>query len=264
MPEIEIQDKTIEIFGLKTNYIDYIPSEEFKIILLIAPGLMDSSFFKQFIPGFPNHYRFIAPDLPGRGKTDVSDRFNSIDSLADFCIEFMNKVIGEEKKYSIFAISYGTAVATEMTKKTDFRVDAVVLGGAGEYLNQPLKTIAKVLILPGLISDKITKIYIDLISIFFQVLRDFPRKNAKSLAFQYLSALNYKIKFNKPSSTTAVIINFNLDYIISNRSLSKLYKYYSNHHLIDGEVPHILTPENTSIVMHDVLPQVIKALKWKL
>jgi len=259
-----LDDKVTEVFGIKTNYIDYVPTDEFKTILLIAPGLMDSTFFKEFIPGFPNYYRFIAPDLPGRGKTEPSEKFNTIDSLANFCIEFMNKVIGEEKPFCIFAISYGTAVANEISRKQTKRIEAVVLGGAGEYLDEPLKTIGKILLLPALINDKLTKLYIDVLAKLYKVLNDFPRHNAKSLAFQYLSALKYKIDDRFISSSEAVIINFNLDYIITKNSIIKLKKFYPNHHVIFGEVPHVMSPENTSIVMKDVLPKVIDALKWKM
>lgn len=261
---INIQDKSIDVLGLQTNYIDYIPSTRFKTVLLIAPGLMDSTFFKKFIPGFPNYYRFIAPDLPSRGKTEKSDKFNTIDSLSDFCIEFMNKVIGKSETYCIFSISYGTAVATEIVKKAGKRIDTVVLGGAGEYLDQPLKTIGKLALLPALINDDITKSYITILAKIFPILKEFPKDNGKSLALQYMSALNYKITFTEPSNTKAVIVNFNMDDILAKDSYRKLYKFYPNYIFIPVEIEHVLNDENTTKIMNDVLPKVIKTLNWKM
>jgi pimeloyl-ACP methyl ester carboxylesterase len=108
------------------------PSES---VVLLLHGFPTSSFmFRELIPRLANHYRVIAPDLPGFGFTEVPEKRNytySFDALAT-TIEAFTEALSI-KRYALYVFDYGAPTGFRLAMAHPERVAAIVSQNGNAY-----------------------------------------------------------------------------------------------------------------------------------
>jgi pimeloyl-ACP methyl ester carboxylesterase len=104
-------------------------------VLLLLHGFPTSSFmFRNLIPRLADHYRVIAPDLPGFGFTEVPEKRNytySFDALAR-TLEAFTDALGL-KRYAIYVFDYGAPTGLRLAMARPERVTAIVSQNGNAY-----------------------------------------------------------------------------------------------------------------------------------
>lgn len=96
-------------------------------LLLIHGWNNDLSGFTPLIKHLENNFRVIAIDLPGYGKSQSLDEDYSVEKLSDVVSEFISK---KEKKIDVLcALSMGSVIAADISKKHPEKIKSVVLIG---------------------------------------------------------------------------------------------------------------------------------------
>src|SRR5262245_54168949 len=97
-------------------------------VLLLLHGFPASSFmFRELIPRLADHYRVIAPDLPGFGFTEVRAERKyaySFDGLAK-TIEAFTQAL-EIDRFSLYVFDYGAPIGFRLAMAHPDRVTAIV------------------------------------------------------------------------------------------------------------------------------------------
>jgi pimeloyl-ACP methyl ester carboxylesterase len=92
--------KQVSIFNKKIYYEEY--GEGTPLILLSGGGLNRSiKDFENCIPGLAKHYRVIAPDTPGQGRSDQADILT-----CGILLEFASKLIDSLKIDSAYVMGW--------------------------------------------------------------------------------------------------------------------------------------------------------------
>ena len=68
--------KTIEAFGLQTNYLEMGEGEPLLLLHGSGPGVSAYTNWRKIIPELAKHFRVIAPDLAGFGHTERDPNFS--------------------------------------------------------------------------------------------------------------------------------------------------------------------------------------------
>jgi pimeloyl-ACP methyl ester carboxylesterase len=104
-------------------------------VLLLLHGFPTSSFmFRDLIPRLANHYRIIAPDLPGFGFTEVPEerRYTySFDALAG-TIQAFTDALGLNR-YAIYVFDYGAPTGLRLAMAKPERVTAIISQNGNAY-----------------------------------------------------------------------------------------------------------------------------------
>lgn len=104
-------------------------------VLLLLHGFPTSSFmFRELIPRLADHYRVIAPDLPGFGFTEVPEGRKytySFDALAR-TIEAFTEALKIEH-YSLYVFDYGAPTGFRLAMAHPERVTAIVSQNGNAY-----------------------------------------------------------------------------------------------------------------------------------
>jgi len=104
-------------------------------VLLLLHGFPASSFmFRDLIPRLANHYRVIAPDLPGFGFTEVPAKRRygySFDGLA-LTLEAFTKALGLDR-YALYVFDYGALAGFRLAMRHPDRVTAIVSQNGNAY-----------------------------------------------------------------------------------------------------------------------------------
>jgi pimeloyl-ACP methyl ester carboxylesterase len=104
-------------------------------VVLLLHGFPASSFmFRELIPRLANHYRVIAPDLPGFGFTEVpSERkyVYSFDGLATTIDAFTQAL--KINRYAIYVFDYGAPTGFRLAMTHPERVTAIVSQNGNAY-----------------------------------------------------------------------------------------------------------------------------------
>jgi 4,5:9,10-diseco-3-hydroxy-5,9,17-trioxoandrosta-1(10),2-diene-4-oate hydrolase len=118
----------MEINGIRLCYQDVGQGDE---TLLILPGLLTSiDFWRQNIPEWAKHYRVVAVDYPGIGKSDKPDASYATDWLVEQVVAFMD-AMGIERA-TIIGGSLGGQMTLMMGLLHPERVNRlVVMGSSG-------------------------------------------------------------------------------------------------------------------------------------
>lgn len=105
-------------------------------ILLLLHGFPSSShMFRELIPLLADHYRIIAPDLPGFGQTVAPERgvFQyTFDALANV-VEGFVEALGLDQ-FAIYVFDYGAPVGYRLASAHPERVTAVISQNGNAYL----------------------------------------------------------------------------------------------------------------------------------
>jgi pimeloyl-ACP methyl ester carboxylesterase len=104
-------------------------------VILLLHGFPTSSFmFRELIPRLADHYRVIAPDLPGFGFTEVPEKRKykySFDVLAR-TLEAFTDVLGL-KRYALYVFDYGAPTGLRLAMAHPERVTAIVSQNGNAY-----------------------------------------------------------------------------------------------------------------------------------
>tara|TARA_B100000408_G_scaffold2290_1_gene1936 strand:+ start:240 stop:992 length:753 start_codon:yes stop_codon:yes gene_type:complete len=104
--------------------------------LVLVHGFLGSSeMWEPQINFFKNYFRVIAPDLPGFGKSKEVKSHNSIQSIANLLLNFL-----EEKKIDKFYLlghSMGGMIVQEMAKKSGNKISKLICYSTGPRGEMP-------------------------------------------------------------------------------------------------------------------------------
>src|SRR6267142_1089903 len=104
-------------------------------VVLLLHGFPASSFmFRELIPRLADHYRVIAPDLPGFGFTEVPAERKyaySFDGLAS-TVDAFTKVLKIDR-YAIYVFDYGAPIGLRLAMAHPERVTAIISQSGNAY-----------------------------------------------------------------------------------------------------------------------------------
>ena len=104
-------------------------------VVLLLHGFPASSFmFRELIPRLADHYRVIAPDLPGFGFTKVSPERNYVytfDALAKTIDAFTQAL--KIKRYAIYVFDYGAPTGFRLATAHPERITAIISQNGNAY-----------------------------------------------------------------------------------------------------------------------------------
>jgi pimeloyl-ACP methyl ester carboxylesterase len=104
-------------------------------VVLLLHGFPTSSFmFRDLIPRLAEHYRVIAPDLPGFGFTTVPEKRTytySFDALTD-TLEAFTGALGITR-YAIYVFDYGAPTGFRLAMRHPERVTAIISQNGNAY-----------------------------------------------------------------------------------------------------------------------------------
>ena len=114
----------------------YIEDEGSGFPLVLVHGFLGSSeMWEPQINFFKNYFRVIVPDLPGFGKSKEVTSHNSIQSIANLLLNFL-----EEKKIDKFYLlghSMGGMIVQEMAKKSENKISKLICYSTGPRGEMP-------------------------------------------------------------------------------------------------------------------------------
>ena len=114
----------------------YVEDEGSGFPLVLVHGFLGSAeMWKPQINFFKNYFRVIAPDLPGFGKSKEVKSQNSIQSIANLLLNFL-----EEKKIDKFYLlghSMGGMIVQEMAKKSGNKISKLICYSTGPRGEMP-------------------------------------------------------------------------------------------------------------------------------
>ena len=114
----------------------YIEDEGNGFPLVLVHGFLGSSeTWEPQINFFKNHFRVIVPDLPGFGKSKEVKSHNSIQSIANLLLNFL-----EEKKIDKFYLlghSMGGMIVQEIAKKSGNKISKLICYSTGPRGEMP-------------------------------------------------------------------------------------------------------------------------------
>src|SRR6516225_11491452 len=104
-------------------------------VVLLLHGFPTSSFmFRELIPRLADHYRVIAPDMPGFGFTEVpvERKYSySFDALAGTIEAFMEALT--IKRYALYVFDYGAPTGFRLAIAHPERVAAIISQNGNAY-----------------------------------------------------------------------------------------------------------------------------------
>ncbi len=114
----------MEINGQQISYIDKGEKSK-KAIIFLHGFVLDKEMWNGFLTPLSKHFRVVAMDLPGHGKTDVFPEMQSIDKIADIVYLVLEEL--GIKEYFLVGHSMGGYVALSFAKKHHILTKGVVL-----------------------------------------------------------------------------------------------------------------------------------------
>jgi pimeloyl-ACP methyl ester carboxylesterase len=104
------------------------------VILLLHGFPSASHMFRDLIPRLADHFRVVAPDLPGFGQSDMPDRGRfdyTFDNIATL-IDRFTEVIGLGR-FAIYVFDYGAPTGFRLAMRHPERVSAIVSQNGNAY-----------------------------------------------------------------------------------------------------------------------------------
>jgi pimeloyl-ACP methyl ester carboxylesterase len=119
-------------------------------LLLMIHGLGDEAdTWRHLIPPLSIHYRIIAPDLPGFGRSDKPHRPYTLSFFQEVLVELLSEL--EEARVSLVGHSLGGAIAQSLAILHPDRVERLTLiGGSLVARSQRLNLATLLFLVPGL------------------------------------------------------------------------------------------------------------------
>ena len=158
--------KQLNIFNKKIYYEEY--GQGTPLILLSGGGLNRSiKDFENCIPDLAKHYRVIAPDSPGQGRSEQADTLTY-----EVLLEFMSRLIDSVKIDSAYVMGWsdGGIVGILLAEKRPDKIKKVIAVGANNGLRRAIS--------PDIPIDSV-----------YPMTLDYFEKNNKELIGRYMNTL---------------------------------------------------------------------------
>lgn len=125
--------RSTDVDGLNVFYREAGPADA-PTVLLLHGFPSAGHMFRDLIPHLAEHYRVIAPDLPGFGQSAMPDRdafAYTFDSIADVIDRFTEK-LGLDH-YAIYVFDYGAPTGFRLAVKHPERITAIITQNGNAY-----------------------------------------------------------------------------------------------------------------------------------
>ena len=100
--------------------------------LLLLHGFPTSGhMFRNLIPLLADRFHIVAPDLPGFGNSDMPDKANTFDQIAE-TIDRFTENIGIDR-YAIYVFDYGAPTGFRLAVKHPDRITAIISQNGNAY-----------------------------------------------------------------------------------------------------------------------------------
>ena len=87
--------------------------------------------FRDLIPRLADRFHIVAPDLPGFGNSDLPDKGNTFDRIAE-TIDRFTETIGLDR-YAVYAFDYGAPTGFRLAVKHPERITAIISQNGNAY-----------------------------------------------------------------------------------------------------------------------------------
>ncbi len=87
--------------------------------------------FRDLIPLLADRFHIVAPDLPGFGNSDMPDKANTFDQIAE-TIDRFTETIGFDR-YAIYVFDYGAPTGFRLAVKHPERITAIISQNGNAY-----------------------------------------------------------------------------------------------------------------------------------
>lgn len=234
------------------SYQEY-GNENKEPLILLPPGISDSSYWDNVLENFKPKYHIFAIDYPGRKKRGSVD-VNNVEGITNLLIELIEAK--DLQNINIIGYSLGSAITIEMlTRFSNYesRLNKIVLIAPGEYLKR-YRYIINLVFFPAKYSNLLRLTYRRFL-LLTGVFKKFPRNNLDIINKQWLSIINWKLPSHSILYENIELINFDRDIIMdgtSKKSLTnifpkaKIYNYSYSHFLNTNELIKVL--QNTKLL----------------
>lgn len=125
--------RSADVDGLNVFYREAGPAVA-PTVLLLHGFPTAGHMFRDLIPHLAEHYRVIAPDLPGFGQSSMPDRdafAYTFDNIADVIDRFTEK-LGLDR-YAIYVFDYGAPTGFRLAAKHPERITAIITQNGNAY-----------------------------------------------------------------------------------------------------------------------------------
>jgi len=135
LPAVEttVRYRTVEVDGIKIFYREAGPQGA-PALLLLHGFPTASHMFRDLIPLLSQHFRLVAPDLPGFGQSDMPSRDTfqyTFDNLAQVIDRFTEHV--NLKRFGLYIFDYGAPVGLRIALKHPERITAIISQNGNAY-----------------------------------------------------------------------------------------------------------------------------------
>ena len=126
--EVPGKGKTVEAFGLQTNYLEMGEGQPLLLLHGSGPGVSAYTNWRKIMPALAQHFRVIAPDLAGFGYTERKPDFSyDIKHWGKHLLAFLD-ALGIEKTH-VIGNSFGGSLTLATAARFSERFDKIVLMG---------------------------------------------------------------------------------------------------------------------------------------
>ena len=87
--------------------------------------------FRDLIPLLADRFHIVAPDLPGFGNSDMPDKANTFDRIAE-TIDRFTEIVGFDR-YAVYVFDYGAPTGFRLAVKHPERITAIISQNGNAY-----------------------------------------------------------------------------------------------------------------------------------